>query len=340
MKVLYVDITLDGHHIEYLKNIISEKNINYLFVPSKTNIRCEKEIIYNKFTKKRTFFTYLKWMKAIKNVCIENQIDIVHFLDGDSFRRYFGIGLKKISSKSKVFITYHHFFEGKISAISYKMMMKRSCIIVHSDLTKNKLLSIDSKCNVNVLNYPSFIKYDFKEKKYEKKILLFLGTMRNDKGLDIFLDALKLTKYKYDVFIAGKNYDYDLDKIIYTINSLNELGHNISYEFKILSDEEMIDYLIKTNVTILPYRKCFQGASGILVDSVKANNFIISSNTDFIGKMTEKYNLGAVFDAEDSASLATSIDDLNINESTNLKEFNLEYNLQKFKDTILEIYKA
>ena len=102
----------------------------------------------------------------------------------------------------------------------------------------------------------------------------------------------------------------------------------------------MIDYLIKKNVTILPYRKCFQGTSGILVDSIKANNFIISLNNDFIGKMTEKYNLGAVFDAEDSASLATSIDDLNINESTNLKEFNLEYNLQKFKDTILEIYKA
>ena len=85
MKVIYVDIETDGHHLTYLRaltNINNKENI--LVLPQKLPDFDNKQYVFSKmdFYNKK-LGAYLRWIKEIKKTIKKEQPDVVHFLYGD-----------------------------------------------------------------------------------------------------------------------------------------------------------------------------------------------------------------------------------------------------------------
>lgn len=100
MKIMYVDILMKGHHAPYFKSVI--KNSDYeivLCAPEKiedTNIR---QIIVKTFIfRTKNPIKYWRWIKEIRDIAETEKPDVIHFLYGDLFYRFFGLGLSKFKS--------------------------------------------------------------------------------------------------------------------------------------------------------------------------------------------------------------------------------------------------
>lgn len=158
MKILLVDNVIDGHHLLYLKEIqktLSSSHEVICLLPNHTMID-DYIVLDDKYITLRNFNTYLSFTNYISKICIENNIDIVHFLYGDIFYRFFGINLNKIQNKSKILITFHRIKHSFLRRISYKLIFSSiSYGIVHTEEITNELTKYLD--NVIHIEYPNFI---------------------------------------------------------------------------------------------------------------------------------------------------------------------------------------
>ena len=136
MKVLYIDIETGGHHQTYLKALMDiPGKENVLVLPEKIEGLNAKQYVFRKtdfFNKK--LLEYYKWTKEVKGIIKTEKPDVVHFLYGDVFYKYFGLGLEGLKKKHKVVNTIHALKKGKIGIVSLKRIMHLSSVgVVHTD---------------------------------------------------------------------------------------------------------------------------------------------------------------------------------------------------------------
>lgn len=114
MKVLYIDIETGGHHQTYLKALMDiPGKENVLVLPEKIEGLNAKQYVFRKtdfFNKK--LLEYYKWTKEVKGIIKTEKPDVVHFLYGDVFYKYFGLGLEGLKKKHKVVNTIHALKKG------------------------------------------------------------------------------------------------------------------------------------------------------------------------------------------------------------------------------------
>jgi hypothetical protein len=110
VKVLYVDIEIGGHHQTYLKALMDiPGKENVLVLPEKIEGLNAKQYVFQKtdfFNKKLP--EYYKWAKEVKGIIKKEKPDVIHFLYGDVFYKYFGLGLEGLKKKYKVSIQFMH----------------------------------------------------------------------------------------------------------------------------------------------------------------------------------------------------------------------------------------
>ena len=197
MKVLYIDIETGGHHQTYLKALmdISGKE-NVLVLPEKIEGLNAKQYVFRKtdfFNKK--LLEYYKWTKEVKGIIKTEKPNVVHFLYGDVFYKYFGLGLEGLKKKYKVINTIHALKKGKIGIVSLKRVMHLSSIgVVHTDAIFNEVKDAGIE-NVVHIEYPHFSTgYDIDKvgaRKYYSLsenafVLGCIGGTRFDKGLTFY----------------------------------------------------------------------------------------------------------------------------------------------------------
>lgn len=137
---------------------------------------------------------------------------MVHFLYGDVFYKYFGLGLEGLKKKHKVVNTIHALKKGKIGIVSLKRIMHLSSVgVVHTDAIFNEVKDAGIE-NVVHIEYPHFSTgYDIDKagaRKYyglseNAFVLGCIGGTRYDKGLDILLKALRSVTGDFELLIAG-----------------------------------------------------------------------------------------------------------------------------------------
>ena len=306
MKIMYVDHSIEGHHLEYLKHL-SENNEyeSFALLPEKvTNLEIRQIIYPHLNLKEKKLGAYLKYMKAIKKIAMQEKVDVIHFLDGDSTMRYFDAGYRYLK-KFRTVVTFHHLFPGKLRELSMKSILRQvSMAVVHTDEIEAKIRGYGCK-NVKTIHYPCFLSVEPVEKEETLvKTLLSLGGTRYDKGLDILLDALKDVQENFRLVIAGK-------EEFFTKAYIEEVTKNcrdkVELHLKFLSNEEMTDCLQKSDMIVLPYRKEFDGASGPLCEGVYLGKMIIGPNHGSLGALIERNHLGYCFESENSQDLAECI---------------------------------
>lgn len=349
-KILYIDISLDGHRGGYLKELLNiNLSQNYeicVLLPGKLALDGINQFqIKSGYDKKRTLVTYIKFINEIKKIVIQNKIDIVHFLCGDALYRFFG--LKLSSLKCRVIVTYHHVVLKPLKKISIKRIFKKSSAgVVHTEEIYN-MLNKNSIENVCLVDYPMLDKISTKKVLEAKKyynlplnipILGCIGGTSSYKGLDFLIEALNKVDKECCLFVAGKVYNFDKGFIE---NHLNNPKIKLNTVLKMLSEEEFADAIQASDVIMLPYREQFDGASGILIESVFHNKHVIGSNHGSMGDLITKYGLGLTFETNNMQDLIDKIEkDLNnpyqLSEKSN--EYKEKLSTKKFIESNIRIY--
>ncbi|UGV40302.1 glycosyltransferase [Methanococcoides orientis] len=205
--------------------------------------------------------------------------------------------------------------------IYYHIMLNKINILFHSkalyDYYENKIKL--SRDNLFYVPYGLATDCETIDKKValkslnidtNKKIILFIGTMRKDKGIDLTIESLKkMDDKKYFFLLAGSMshlLDYNVDSLI------SSIGWNDSYKRISLEDnssyEDFQNYFSAADVLVLPYNKTFIGASGVLANAAEFGLPVIGPEHGQIGEFINKFNLGLTFEAENINSFVDSIE--------------------------------
>ena len=308
MKIMYVDASTDGHHLAYLNSLLQvAPSDSFAVLPE-----CERSVDGRcRMISKpaiRKISGYWTWINKLKKIAKEEQPDIVHFLDGDSIMRYFGWGLSKFRPYNVV-VTYHHFFPGKLREISLKQMLRKAKVgVFHTEEIANKVRDFGCK-NVRCISYPCFLRIPIHpedEYKNDPPVLLALGGTRYDKGLDILLEALKRVEQPFRLIIAGQEMDFDEKYIKEAACSYRSC---VEWNLHFLTEQELIDFLQSSDIIVLPYRKCFDGASGPMCEGVYLGKMIIGPSHGSLGKLIVQHHVGCTFKSEDIADLTKVLND-------------------------------
>lgn len=303
MKIMYIDASTKGHHLIYLNNLLQNASPESFAVLPKHEGNIKGRFREISTPALRTFSGYRAWIKNLKRIAEEERPDIIHFLDGDSIMRYFGLGFRQFKG-SKMVITFHHLFSGKLREISMRRMLRNVNIgVFHTDAIEQKVRSFGGK-NVRCIPYPCFLETERCEgssERHQVPVLLALGGTRYDKGLDILLEALKSVKEPFRLIIAGKEESFkkfDIEQQIQSYQSSVEL------QLRFLSEEEVLQYLQNSDIIVLPYRKEFDGASGPMCEGIYLGKTIVGPNHGSLGKLILQYHVGYVFESENPIALA------------------------------------
>ena len=303
MKILFVDIACDGHHIIYLKNLVESKIYQSIIcLPVQCNEINAKQYIV-KTNPSRDLISYIRWIKEIASIADIEQIDIILIMHMDSLMRYFSLYLGNLK-KFGIIVIYHHLWSGFLRKLSYLLISRKiDYAVVHTQPVEDKLMSYGIK-NIKRLEYPGFGAADNNKAIHSPRRLLAFGATRYDKGLDILLEALNLVKENFILYIVGKDTYFDRK---YISEHSAQYKDKIYLDLRVVSDKEKEEYFAQTDIVILPYRKIFDGASGPLGDGVIKEKVIIGPNHGSIRYLIEENHIGYTFSSESPESLAEVI---------------------------------
>lgn len=300
IKVLFVDIAVDGHHLVYLQNLLqSSLYQSVVCLPERCEeIKAKQYLV--KLNNKKNIFSYMQFLNSIVSIADAENVDLIQFMQMDSLMKYFSFGLESLK-KYEVTVVYHHFWAGILRRLSYRLIDRRiNMAVVHTQANADKIKSYGIN-KIRKFEYPAFGKKEDRSNFHKPRRMLAFGDTRYDKGLDILLEALKRVDEEFILYIAGKDTYFSKE---YIINQSKQYKEKICLDLQFISDEKKEKYFAETDIVILPYRRIFDGASGPLGEGVIKEKVIIGPNHGSIGRLIEENHIGYVFDSEDSDSLA------------------------------------
>lgn len=321
MKILiYATPGSKGHHYIYFKTTvqaIQEKipsaDIVAVLPEKCKGIDCKQILIRNVNWGTKNFLEYLKLMRRFLEIIKREKPNCIHIQCGDNFYHFLGIGFKRLKRYNPI-ITFHHMRRSYLRDISLKRIFNRiSYGVVHTNALKQMLLDMGIN-NVRHIEYPQFQKIDLIPSHDAKKILglkrgipvlVALGATREDKGLDILLEALNFVAQDFQLLIAGQEASFS-EKFIdqYSVNYSDKVVKLL----KFLDDDEFSLCLSAADFIVLPYRKCFDGASGPLAEGVALKKCIVGSDHGSLGSIIRDNHLGFIFEAENVKALAYTLE--------------------------------
>ncbi|WP_225047590.1 glycosyltransferase family 4 protein [Lacticaseibacillus kribbianus] len=312
MKILYVDTSIDGHHLPYIKALAyREKNRCSVVIPeSVPELAGIDQFVVRENV--RSLRGYLSWIESVRKIAKNGNYQIIHFVYGDVMYRFFGLGLGRLSD-FKLIATFHQIRYSFLRKVSIKRLFKKLNIgVVH---TKSLRLYL-KQCgisNCTEVTYPVFesiSELDDEQRRNirhqssiqdKDKVLLALGGTRYDKGLDILLVALQNIKENFTLIVAGQESDIKRKQIDEESSLYSD---SVRLQLRYLSEHEISDLVNIADIIVLPYRKVFDGASGPLGLGVLGMNQIIGPSHGSLGQIIRDNHLGSVFEAENSENLA------------------------------------
>ena len=317
MKILvYGTPECEGHHHSYfcaiVKSIIEkygEESVVTLTPEKCFDVSCRQRHITGINWGTKSFVEYYKLITAVIKIANEEKPDCIHIQCGDNFYRFFGIGFSKLKKYNPI-ITFHHMKRSKLRDISLRRIFNNIfCGVVHTVALKKMLIEMNIK-NVEHIEYPQFCESETVDPlmarnklglRPEVPILLALGATREDKGLGILLEALKYVKQDFQLLIAGQEADYTKE---YINKQTESYADKVTCLLKFLNDDEFSMCLSAADFVVLPYKKCFDGASGPLGEGVIHGKAIIGPDHGSLGDIIRRNHLGYTFEAENASALS------------------------------------
>lgn len=312
MKILLCERSLKGHRKTYMEWLVRIPGIEF-FILAPENIGLDEThfVKYDFLDGIKTIKSYFTWVNQIKNIVKNNEIDVVHILDGDSIMRWFGFGLR-FSGAKKTLITYHHFFPGLVRKISYWLMCsgKRKGCIAHTASVENSLKHCGIKevfrCEYPAFSFESIVAKHPKECKIKYGLPMdiptigIIGGMSKYKNIIPFLEMMQNCTQSFHILICGKERDI-------TENTIKEIvkpyADKVSMLIRQLDDEEYEEAIVASDIIFCIYGYDFDGASGPLTDGVCAKKLILSCRHGSLGKLVSDNMLGITAECSDKKDM-------------------------------------
>ena len=314
-KILFVDISLSGHRLPYVKALAEGNPGAIALLPEKSEeVLCKQFVMHSNYERNRNLRNYWKWLVEICDICKAEHVDLVHFLCGDALYRFFGLGLHLIPCP--IVVTYHQMRFSPIRRISYRRIFKASKVgIVHTDYILQGLKS-SGIMNAEKANYPIFSKEALMDKAEAKRMfglredipcLVALGGITRYKGLDILLEALKRVKLPFQLHIAGKAIDFDE---AYIREQIKDYASSVVCNLRRISDEEFSAAAAAADIIVLPYRFEFEAASGPMTEGIWNRKYIVGAEHGSLGSIIRNHKLGRTFKTENPEDLASVLNEV------------------------------
>lgn len=296
-----------GHSVIYRNSLSKIGNTKYLDCP--VDLKKVKSPI-------RMIFKYY--------IALREQLECVpkgnsaHLLYGDLYYKIPFV-CSKLLKRNKILVTMHTFPNGKLKHFLLKNFCKRvERVIVHSEHIKRGMNAIGIK-NVTHIDYPSFYNYAELPSKNElrfqlnipqdKIIFSALGGIRNDKGLDILLEAFRYMsqeiKARIILNVAGKPGFLGLHDIEALCNRYNIHSR---LDIRPLTEKEFMENVIISDYMVMPYRKNMTGNSGPMTEAIVNKIPCIVPMSSNLGAIARQHNIGVCFKQEDPKDLAATIE--------------------------------
>lgn len=142
-------------------------------------------------------------------------------------------------------------------------------------------------------------------------LLLFLGILRIDKGLEVLSEALRelSSRGRYvNVIIAGHPHDYQADVVREMFYFGKDSSININLRLNYIDEKDLVNYYSAADALLLPYNSLYKGSTGPLMKGACTFGVpVIVSNQGQMGRLASLHNLGYLFETENPISLADTI---------------------------------
>ena len=172
----------------------------------------------------------------------------------------------------------------------------------------------------------------------ESGYILYFGRLSKEKGIDVLLKALTLTKSKINAIIIGSGpEEEDLKKMAENLD-LKDRVKFLGYK----SGEELKDYVNKAKMIAMPSIWA-ENMPFSLIEALQAGKIVIASNTGGMPELVKDGETGFLFENGNSQDLANKIDEIDNYDLEKIKKQaknrveNLD--IKNHLKNILEIYK-
>ena len=243
----------------------------------------------------------------------------------------------------KVVLTVHDvssFANSSAPSIIESMIYKLTdLILTHNEFSKLEIMKISpnlSSCIYIVPhgNYIPFIHVQNDKERSrknlgipnDKKVLLFFGMIKQVKGLDVLLHALKdVVKENPDVLllIAGKTWENNFNSYQRIIDE-NNLSENIILHTKFIPYEDLEYYYSASDLVVLPYKKIYQ--SGVLMMTLSYERPALVSDLPPLKEVITDNENGFLFKSEDVDDLASRLNQI-LSDKDNLEKVRVNGNI-------------
>lgn len=265
------------------------------------------------------------WINTIKYLSDKTGIAHINYAPLPIIDNFFIYCLRR---KFKIYLTPHDiipFNHEKAKTFgrkyTYNIVDK---IVVHTKWNIDDLVNIKKSLGKKVVLIKHGVPIDkpqFSSRNEAKKSLgilndfpcvMFFGTIKKEKGLDVFVESLaKLDtlKKQLNVIIAGEDIEHIAENILRTYrHELAKKNINLYLKLERVSDLEKHLFFLASDVVVLPYKLMY--ASGILKDCINYCVPVIVSGIGELKDTVSAYNIGEVFEAGNSASLARRLESI------------------------------
>lgn len=204
------------------------------------------------------------------------------------------------------------FFDGYLNRLFIKQF---DAFVVLSDKVKQDVLSYRSNANCLVLPHPKYKQFGEVQEKAKarasfsiaenSKVLLFFGLIREYKGLDILLAAMKHLDESFILLIAGEVYG-DKNKYLKQIAQIAE--GRVLFHDHYISDDEVSNYFSAADCCVLPYKAGTQ--SGIQAVASSFNLPVLVSTNGGLHEQIKEGQNGFIIDHLNEEALANKIENV------------------------------
>lgn len=140
----------------------------------------------------------------------------------------------------------------------------------------------------------------------EKPVLLFLGKIRRDKGLDVLLEAaatLRDRRLEFKVLVAGHPH-IDMAPIFRFVKE-RELETIVEFRLGYIEEADLPGYFSQATLVVLPYREVAQ--SGVAIGACTFGKAIVATKCGGLEEMVGEAGNGLLVSLDNAEELARAI---------------------------------
>jgi len=189
-----------------------------------------------------------------------------------------------------------------------QVLMRSSNLVVHANYLKEQIRALEVKVKIEVIPLPSIIELHQTEPPGGELKLLFLGYLREYKGADIGIAAMKLLrdrKINGSLTIAGEPWG---NKNWVQVCEELEVADIVNLELSYIEESRISELLETHHILIAPYRSATQ--SGIVPLAQAAGRPVVVTDVGGLAEFVTNNVNGIVCEPNSPESLASAIDEL------------------------------